>query len=182
GSASEGAPVLSTTPVSKTHSAIQGHPGAILSLSANGDSSGTGILWATFASDNTGDFVTDASFSTKRGQLVALDAENIGRTLWTSETAPDRDSLGHFAKFNPPTIANGKVYVAAFPTPEPYVHAIDCDRYNADKTCAQLVNQTYSSPNSMGQVVVYGLNPPAQPSVRSFVSDVLPALLNAALR
>jgi hypothetical protein len=92
---------------------------------------------------------------------------------------PSRDGLGYFAKFNPPTIANGKVYIAAFPAPEPYAKTVDCDQYDSNANCVQFVDQTYSAPNSMGRIAVYGLNPPANPPVRSFVSDVLPAILNS---
>jgi hypothetical protein len=181
-SANAGAPVVRTAPLSKSPDVIHGHPGAIMSLSANGEQSGSGILWATFASDNTGDFFTDASFSTKRGRLVAFDAENIGRALWSSDGVPARDGVGFFAKFNPPTIANGKVYVAAFPGPEPYIQSLDCEKATPDgKSCMTPVNQTYSAPNNMGQVVVYGLHPPAHPLVRSFSSEILPAVLNSSL-
>ena len=178
-SISDGQPVIDPTPASKTSIVFAGHPGAILSLSANGEQSGSGILWANFASSNTGDFVTDATFSTKHGELAAFDAENLTRVLWTSDVEPSRDGLGYFAKFNPPTIANGKVYIAAFPAPEPYAKTIDCDHYDTNLKCVQLVDQTYSATNSMGRIVVYGLNPPASPPVRSFVSDVLPAILNS---
>jgi hypothetical protein len=172
-------PIINPMPRSKTSIVFAGHPGAILSLSADGEKSGSGILWANFASNNTGDFVTDASFSTKRGQLAAFDAENLNRVLWTSDMQPNRDGLGYFAKFNPPTIANGKVYIASFPAPEPYAKTLDCDHYDSTLKCVQFADQTYSAPDGMGQIIIYGLNPPAKPPVRSFVSDVLPAILNS---
>jgi hypothetical protein len=178
-STSEGQEIINPTPTSQTSILLAGHPGAILSLSANGEKSGSGILWANFASSNTGDFVTDAAFSTKRGQLAAFDAEDLTRVLWTSDMKPDRDGLGYFAKFNPPTIASGKVYIAAFPSPEPYAKTIDCDRADSMGKCVRFADQTYSAPEGMGQIVIYGLNPPAKPSIRSFVSDVLPAILNS---
>jgi hypothetical protein len=51
-----------------------------------------------------------------RGILRALDASDIKKPeLWNSELHGDeRDQLGVFAKFVPPTVANGKVYVATF--------------------------------------------------------------------
>jgi hypothetical protein len=85
------------------------YPGGILSISANGDTPGTGILWATVApSGNLYDDPADP------GILYAMDASNVGTVLWSSNMNSARDALGNFAKFVPPTIANGKVYVATF--------------------------------------------------------------------
>src|SRR5213076_3379710 len=42
------------------------------------------------------------------------DADNLQNELWNSYTARDRDDFGNYAKFTPPTIANGKVYVPTF--------------------------------------------------------------------
>jgi hypothetical protein len=80
-SSSEGQAIINPIPTSKTSIVFAGHPGAILSLSANGEKSGSGILWANFASSNTGDFVTDATFSTKRGQLAAFDRKPESRIM-----------------------------------------------------------------------------------------------------
>ena len=44
----------------------------------------------------------------------ALDAENVHHELWNSEQAAQRDRVGGLAKFVPPTVANGKVYLATF--------------------------------------------------------------------
>ena len=85
------------------------YPGGILSISANGDEPGTGVLWATVApSGNLYDDPTDP------GVLYAMDASNVATVLWSSTMNSTRDALGNFAKFVPPTIANGKVYVATF--------------------------------------------------------------------
>jgi hypothetical protein len=83
-------------------------PGGILSLSMNGDMDGTTIIWVCMA------LAEDANHRVVRGIVRAYDAANIARPeLWDSEMNP-ADRLGMFAKFCPPTIANGKVYVAAF--------------------------------------------------------------------
>jgi len=48
------------------------------------------------------------------GILHAYDAQNVGNELWNSEQFGIRDSVGSYAKFVPPTVANGKVYLATF--------------------------------------------------------------------
>jgi hypothetical protein len=85
-----------------------GMPGGMLSLSANANSSGTGILWA--AVSNAG----DANHAPQPGILRAYDAGNITRELWNSEQNATRDRLGNFSKFSAPTVADGKVFVATF--------------------------------------------------------------------
>src|SRR5271157_3220458 len=80
--------------------------------------------------------------------LAAYDASNLGRELRNSDLEKDRDALGYFAKFNPPTIANGKVYVAAFPNPEPYVSVV----FHGNQ--GEQITQSYHAPNSMGYVVI----------------------------
>lgn len=81
---------------------------APMSLSANGNKAGTGILWAT------GSTAGDANRNTVPGVLRAFDASDITRELWNSQQNPERDDIGNFAKFCPPTVANGKVYVPTF--------------------------------------------------------------------
>jgi len=85
-----------------------GSPGGILSVSANGTNAGSGILWATV---NT---TADANHDVVAGTLHAYDAENVSAELWNSDLLKARDSLGNLAKFVPPTVANGKVYMATF--------------------------------------------------------------------
>lgn len=83
-----------------------GMPGSILSLSANGNANG--IIWASCV--YTGDAVHDIV----PGILRAYDANNLGTELWNSRMNQARDDLGNLAKYVPPTIANGKVYMATF--------------------------------------------------------------------
>ena len=82
--------------------------GAILSLSANGNTAGSGIVWATHSNDG------DANNVTVPGVLRAFDASTVSNELWNSKQNLARDDLGNFAKFCPPTVANGKVYLATF--------------------------------------------------------------------
>ena len=54
-----------------------------------------------------------------KGIVLALDAQDVSRTLWTSEQVAERDRLGLFAKFNPPLVAAGKVFVPTYGDTEP---------------------------------------------------------------
>jgi hypothetical protein len=84
----------------------EGHPGAMLSLSANG--SHDGILWAAIHA--TG----DSWHESRPGVLHAYDADDIRHELWNSLDDPSRDDCGEYSKMAPPTIANGRVYLASF--------------------------------------------------------------------
>jgi hypothetical protein len=84
----------------------EGHPGAMLSLSANGDKDG--ILWAAIHA--TG----DSWHESRPGVLHAYDADDIRHELWNSLQVAERDDCGEYSKMSPPTIANGRVYLASF--------------------------------------------------------------------
>ena len=86
----------------------RGMPGGILSLSANGRTSGSGIVWANIPRKG------DAENALVPGVLRAFDAEDLSHELWNSSLNLARDDPGLFAKFSPPTIAAGKVYLASF--------------------------------------------------------------------
>jgi hypothetical protein len=78
-------------------------PGGMLAVSANADAPGSGLLWATTNNPNP-----------LQGILHVYDANNVANELWNSMMTPSRDDFGNFAKFVPPVIANGKVYIASF--------------------------------------------------------------------
>ena len=84
-----------------------GKPGGFLSIAANGQQAGTGILSGAVG-------VSDATESTVPGILRAFDAANLSHELWNSQQNAGRDDFGNFAKFNTPVVANGKVYLATF--------------------------------------------------------------------
>ena len=88
-----------------------GMPGAMMSVSSNGALGGTGILWASHPVDL---YNGNANTSDVLGIVQAFDATNVSHELWNSNLNSLRDSLGTFAKFVPPTIANGKLYMATF--------------------------------------------------------------------
>jgi len=85
-----------------------GMPGSMLSVSSNGSQPGTGILWASHPING------NANWYDTPGILQAFDATDVRKELWNSNWNSKRDSIGIFAKFVPPTIANGKVYMATF--------------------------------------------------------------------
>jgi hypothetical protein len=80
----------------------------MLSLSANGGRDG--ILWAAIHA--TGDSWNES----RPGILHAYDADDINHQLWNSLQNPGRDDCNNYSKMAPPTIANGKVYLASFGT------------------------------------------------------------------
>src|SRR5216117_89187 len=85
-----------------------GQSGAVLSVSSNGSTDGTGILWASYASSG------DAESFVSPGILRAFDANDVARELWNNQQNAARDGAGNYAKFSPPTIANGHVYLPTF--------------------------------------------------------------------
>lgn len=85
-----------------------GRPGAMLSVSSNGTQAGTGILWASHPING------NANYYNVPGELQAFDATDVTHEIWNSNWSAKRDSIGTFAKFVCPTIANGKVYMATF--------------------------------------------------------------------
>src|SRR5581483_6516860 len=83
-------------------------PGGILAVSADGDRPGTGIVWATMT------VAQSAAEMSVSGILRAFDAEDVSRELWNSLQNPARDDFGLYAKYNPPTVYGGRVYVPTF--------------------------------------------------------------------
>ncbi len=119
---------------SAMHAPKSSMPGGMLTLSANGTQARTAIVWASHP------FAGNANNKTVKGILRAFDATDISQELWNSEQNPARDSLGMFAKYCPPVVANGKVYVATF----------------AEPLADSVVPRILGKPNKL---VVYGLLP-----------------------
>ena len=100
---------FNVTPVSQSSFAPSGESNnPALSVSANGTTAGTGILWVAYSTANKADGFAYA------GILRALDASNLSKELWNSNQNQARDYSGSWAKWVPPTVANGKVYLATF--------------------------------------------------------------------
>jgi hypothetical protein len=94
-------------------------PGGMLSLSANGTTARSGVVWAVveepFATCTypPGEAVPcstvdtcDALCYTVPGHFFAFDAERLGTPLYDA-------AIPRYSKFTPPTVANGKVVIAA---------------------------------------------------------------------
>ena len=95
-------------PISLSDGAIAApRPGGMLTMSSNGNAPGSGVLWALVPS-------SDANQAVSTGVLRAFDAADLKRELWNSGQAFGRDGAGYFAKFCPPVVAGGKVYVGSF--------------------------------------------------------------------
>jgi hypothetical protein len=95
--------LLSTTPVAESTAVLP--VGATPFVSGNGTSNG--VVWA---------LERQQSLSTLPGSLPAIllayDATNVATQLYSSATNATRDQAGNATKFVPPTVANGRVYVA----------------------------------------------------------------------
>ena len=77
-------------------------------MSANGNQSGTAIVWATHSTAGSAETIAQP------GELHAYNARNIATELWNSLQNAARDDTGRYGKFNPPTVVNGKVYLGTF--------------------------------------------------------------------
>jgi hypothetical protein len=93
--------------VSLVHAGM-GMPGGFLSISSNGTTEGSGIIWASMP------YTADSVHQTVAGELRAFDVTDLATELWNSKEDDNRDDVGDFGKFNPPTIVNGKVYLGTF--------------------------------------------------------------------
>ena len=94
-------------------------PGGMIAVSSNGTQPNTGIVWALVPTNGDGN-----SCRGVKGMLIAFDAEDVTKELWRSQaknaTATDTaDSYGLLARFNPPTVAGGKVFVGTAGDAEP---------------------------------------------------------------
>ncbi len=83
-------------------------PGGVLSISANGNRAGTGIVWGTIQGNDSYSCgaVTycTAEDVTVPGRFYAFDAETLTQLY--------KDDIPKYAKFAAPTIARGKVFLA----------------------------------------------------------------------
>ena len=88
------------------NSQVVNFPGAGLSVSSNGTTTGSAIVWAINATE-----YGSPGPGPGPAVLYAYDATNIQTLLYSSSQNAVRDAAGNAVKFTVPTIANGKVYV-----------------------------------------------------------------------
>jgi len=85
-------------------------PGGVLTVSSDADRRGTGIVWALVPANGDAN-----SYRGVKGMLIAINAEDVTKELWRSQgkdaSVDTPDSFGLLARFNPPVVANGKVFV-----------------------------------------------------------------------
>jgi hypothetical protein len=105
----------------------RGMPGGFLTLSANGNDPNSGIIWAAMPRRHK-DALNHVVFGVLRAYRAYPDASGKLVELWNSDNGADpdpsglcedqppsgSDELGYFAKFVPPTVSGGKVYIATF--------------------------------------------------------------------
>ena len=89
-----------------------GMPGGRLVVSSNGTTPGTAVVWGVYPTEG------NANSAVVHGALVAYDATTVLngnrlKQLFHSDTDP-ANSMGNFAKYSTPVVANGKVYVGTF--------------------------------------------------------------------
>jgi hypothetical protein len=89
-----------------------GMPGGMLTISGDGSAAGaasSSLLWALRPTAG------NANVGTVAGVLEVYKADDLREPIWSSNHDPrGSDDLGDFAKFCPPVVANGRVYVATF--------------------------------------------------------------------
>jgi hypothetical protein len=128
-------------------------PGGVISVSSNGSTPGTGIVWVLVPANGDAN-----SYRGVKGMLLALNAEDASQELWRSQgknaaLSDTSDSLGLLARFAPATVANGKVFAGTAGDKEPLKRWCDGKRPT-------------HFPGNYG-VVVYGLKDgPRDPSHR----------------
>jgi hypothetical protein len=118
--------------------APDGMPGAAISLSANGSSDG--IIWASIPR-------YDGQTQNVPGALVAFRATPLDGTTTLDELWRDDDNIG-FAKFNPPTIAGGKVFRPTF-ADKLIVYGLKSSATASGCYTIEQVYQNFTGPNGL---------------------------------
>jgi hypothetical protein len=91
-----------------TINGVNGNSGGVLTLSDNGGTPGTGIVWSSMPLSD------DADYGVHQGVLRAFDANDLANELWDSTMNSSRDDPGLWPKYSRPLVVNGNVYLASF--------------------------------------------------------------------
>jgi hypothetical protein len=110
GAACHPAPVCQTASANSTNNFTYG---AVPTISSNGDTTGTAIVWAI---NGNGWPSANSGVKPEEAVLFAYDAEHVALPdtlpeLWNSKQCPTRDAPGNATKFTVPTVANGRVFI-----------------------------------------------------------------------
>jgi len=113
--------VIQPGPVAKSAADIgSGHPGGILSLTANAKTAGSAIIWVSHHLDPPGtplggDANNNSQTTMMKGALQALDAATL-KVLWSSQSPDAKGGWDSwYQKFTPPTVSHGKVFLCVAP-------------------------------------------------------------------
>ena len=102
--------LFNTTPTSQSTfnvpSGVSNDPGML--ISADGTVPGTGIVWAAHSADG------QADGKAHPGIFHAFDASDVSKEIWNSSQNSARDNPGNWAKWVPPIVVAGKVYLASY--------------------------------------------------------------------
>ena len=102
-------------------------------------------IWVCWGSSITNEWLTVP------GVLRAYNAQDLTQEIWNSRMNTARDDMGSFAKFSPPTIANGKVYEPTFSNQLVVYGILPC----VPRTCGQM-NACGAVNNGCGKIINCG--------------------------
>jgi hypothetical protein len=142
-------------------------PGGIISVSSNGTTSGTGIVWTNVP------LSADANLTNITGVLRAFDATDLTKELWNSDQNPGRDAVGTFAKFNSAVIVNGKVYQPTFSgnvSVYGLLSVASVPTVNGNEPAVYL-NQNIPNPASQYTRIEFGVRKPGKAVITLFHTD-----------
>jgi PQQ-like domain len=140
---------LVTPPFAQGQVVSPGHPGGSLTISANGSTARTGIVWASMPTD------VDGIHGLVAGVLRAFDAETM-KEIWNSEQKASRDRAGTLMKFVPPVVARGRVYI---PSHDNAVHVYGSLSAATTVFGAIGINFVGGEPNALGASETAGVVP-----------------------
>jgi hypothetical protein len=142
-----------------------GMPGGHSSLSANGDKDG--IIWTSLTAPSS--TVLEGQWQPAHGVLAAFDASTL-KQIWSD------DLTEWFAKFTPPTVADGKVFRAVFAQ-----YSLAGGREIGGAEGPNPPDDDGSAPTELqpGKIIIYGLlphrRPPRLPQWRQWIGGGDPA-------